>query len=90
MNGDCLIDERLDVRRRAGAGGSRHLAALREYDERWDGPDKRALAEIGKGLGVHLHDEDTAGPARRNFLELRRHHTAGTAPRRPLVDHDRD
>ena len=58
---DRLIDERLDVGRRAGSGGACHLPSLGEHGERRNGAYAEPLAEIGKGLGVDFYDEDTSG-----------------------------
>ena len=40
-------------------------------------------------VGVHLHDDRLSGLARRHFLQLGRDHAARPAPRRPVVDDDR-
>ena len=49
----------------------------------------KRCAEIRELVGVHLDDDRPSGLARRDLLQLRRDHAARSAPRRPVVDDDR-
>jgi hypothetical protein len=61
--------------------------AVFEYEKGGDAAD----AELGRRLaliGVHLEKHGSAGEAFGGLREVRRHHPARAAPRRPNVEHD--
>ena len=65
------------------------LAALVEQHQRGDGADAVALAERGLDLGVHLGQAHLRLEHRGGAFEVRRHHLAGAAPRRPEIHQHR-
>ncbi len=84
-----LLDERFDLRGRPRADCAPRLASVREHGHHRNRSNLKPLAQLRERVGVDLHDHDPAGEAGGHLLELRRHHPAGTTPRRPEVDNDR-
>jgi len=79
-------NERFDVGCGSHAGEARDLFASTKQRECGDGENTETFAKLRETVCVHFDHERLARHAARRGLELRRHHAAGPAPRRPEVD----
>jgi len=65
------------------------MCSAGKHRDRWNRADAEALAEIRHFVCVHFHDHDASGLTRGDLLHLRSDHPARPAPRRPVIDDDR-
>src|SRR4029453_12556828 len=84
-----VFDECLDVTCGACASGSSDLApSFKDRHCRYR-PDAEPFAEITEGVSVDLDDEVASRLPLCDLLDLRSHNSTRSAPRRPVVDYDR-
>ena len=83
-------NERFDLGRRPHAGKARDLFATAKDRECRNREDAEAFSQLRDTVGVDFDHEGAASHVPCGGLELRRHHAARTAPRRPEVDDHRD
>jgi hypothetical protein len=80
-----LLDELPDLRRGHRASLTRHLETVSEQHHGWDRSDTKTTSQAGNLFGVYLCQNELTGRFLRHFPELRRHHFAWAAPRRPKI-----